>query len=36
MDKTKAETYGREIEATLFAHMKDIVQGKETAGGRYK
>lgn len=36
MDAAKAEAYGREIEATLFVNLKEMVKGKETAGARYK
>lgn len=36
MDEAAAETYGRQVEAALYNHLKEVIKGKEVAGGRYK
>lgn len=36
MDEPAAKEYGRELEEAIFFSFKDIVNGKEAAGGRYK
>ncbi|KAL1407768.1 hypothetical protein Q8F55_007202 [Vanrija albida] len=36
MSPAFAEEYGRKVEATIFTNFKEVIKGKEAAGGRYK
>jgi len=36
LSEEKAGQYARELETAIWSHFKEVVAGKETAGGRYK
>ena len=36
LSEEKVRLYAEEVETALWANFKDLVAGKETAGGRYK